>query len=289
MKYLLLFLSFSGWNVSQSQESGSLLWKVSGNGLEKPSYLFGTIHIRDNRVFDLPDSVLPKIAECSAMAIEMIPDNPMEALKYVMMDSTTLEQLLGKMDYDLLMNYLDRNNLAPMKLMFARMKPLFISSMITETKISKDRAQPLDLYLLDEAKKSGKKTFGVETLKEQVSAIDAIPLKEQAKMLMESITDTAKGDSLLPRMIELYVLQDMEGVLKLMNESEMSDNIETALLTKRNIVMAERIDSAARVQNTFFAIGTAHLPGTEGVIALLRARGFSVTPVLSRRKNFAGK
>src|SRR4051812_19040402 len=69
-----VFIS-SNVNAQKTRVKYNLLWKISGNGLNKPSYLFGTMHLRDKRVFDFSDSVLVKLQECDAFAMEVIPDS----------------------------------------------------------------------------------------------------------------------------------------------------------------------------------------------------------------------
>src|SRR6478735_3683509 len=84
--FLLLTLVFN--TQAQTQKSRSnyqLLWKVTGNGLSKPSYLFGTMHLQDKRVYDFSDSVLIKLKECPSFAMEITPDSMLQYL-FVEMD-----------------------------------------------------------------------------------------------------------------------------------------------------------------------------------------------------------
>ena len=75
----ICFICTQGFS-QQSRSNYNLLWKISGNGLKKPSYLFGTMHLKDKRVFDFSDSVLVKLDECPAFAMEILPDSIIRAL-----------------------------------------------------------------------------------------------------------------------------------------------------------------------------------------------------------------
>lgn len=84
-------------------------------------------------------------------------------------------------------------------------------------------------------------------------------------------------------MIDLYVSEDINKIDEWINESE-SAGTKDLVLIKRNTKMARRMDSLSKLRSTFFAVGTAHLPGDSGIISLLRKRGLSVTPVFSSVK-----
>lgn len=276
-----------------AQES-SLLWEVSGNDLEKPSYLYGTMHVADERVFRFGDSVMVKFNQCRVYAGELDMDKigPFEALKLVMMPKdTSLNMLLSEEDYQFVKKRATEE-MGSMAVVIDRIKPLFSSALISEKGAQKtggtnnDSLELLDQYLQKLAKKRKMKVIGIETVQEQISAIDKMPLKDQAEILLSSLKEEPKADQFLEEMYELYQNQDLEGIHKLVVSSEMPDMFSESILTNRNYVMAGRISGLITKAPTFIGIGTAHLPGEEGVIELLRKKGYHVRPVISK---YSGK
>ena len=102
-KYTMLFtIIFTCLFFSPTAKSQSLLWEISGNGLQESSYLFGTIHISDKRVFNFNDSVFAKIDECDAftMEIEATPENKREVGNSIFLeDGKTIDKMLSEKDY----------------------------------------------------------------------------------------------------------------------------------------------------------------------------------------------
>ena len=174
-----------------------------------------------------------------------------------------------------------RAKVGPMFMMLTHMKPMLLSAMLAEESMGKDSAQVLDDYLQTRAKERGKRTGGIETIAEQLAAMDAIPLKDQADMLYETVRADGQAKE-MDRLLNAYAQQDLAIVEKLMKDGGMSDAFSRSLLTERNGVMAHRIDSLMGQGPALFAVGAAHLPGEGGVLALLRAKGLGLEPVLER-------
>ncbi len=276
-----VFLLFVLTNGTAAAESSSLLWKISGNGLAEPSYLYGTIHIKDKRVFNFTEATKNALATTSAFAMELNPDSISyaELLPLMRLDSgRSLKTLLSEEDYELVHRVL-QEKLGPQAVLLERMKPVFLASMLSLDKISADFELSLDEHLFKQAKDAKKKVYGIETAAEQMQAFDVMPLEDQAEMLVEQIRNEAKEDSSTAMMIQAYIDADLDKLMELINESELENDVYEALLTKRNYRMAERIIRIAREQPVFAAIGSGHLAGDEGVLELLRKEGFTVEPV----------
>jgi uncharacterized protein len=283
----LFTLSFS----DSFAQYNTLLWEISGNGLEKPSYLYGTMHLKDKRVFNFGDSVMVKFSQCNAFAGEVIFDK--EAIKsnaaslrasMMMPGDTTLKLLLGRADYKMVKKAA-RKRLGVLAFVINKIKPIYSSMLISEPALKKDESKVLDEYFQDLAASKKMKLIGIESIEEQLSALDKIPLREQADMLVEELKADHSVEQEMEGMISLYCSGNLDSLLTLMNlRGMMSENFNDALLLKRNYVMAERIGIFIKDHHAFIGIGAAHLPGKEGVIELLRAQGFTVRPVYSSGK-----
>ena len=141
----------------------------------------------------------------------------------------------------------------------------------------------LDVYLLDVARREGKWTGGVEDMQDQENLMSDLVDESDIKQLAAD-NDKAKtgAKSSLETMINIYLKSDLNGIERF---SGMGDSLyHDKLLTKRNKKMAMRMDSMSHVRSMVFAVGAAHLPGSDGLISLLSAKGFSVRPVFSSKK-----
>ncbi|HMN06481.1 MAG TPA: TraB/GumN family protein [Flavobacteriales bacterium] len=276
----LFFLPMVAWAQPTTK---ALLWKIDGPGGGSASYVVGTVHSRDARAYTQVPQLLLIMQDLDAVAGELdLVENmsgAMGALKVMMMPpGTELADLLPKRKVERV-NKAVRDKLGPMAPMMARVKPFFLMAMLSETEMRTDSAMVLDQYLQVKAQEMGKDVLGVETMEEQLRAVDDLPLKDQAEMLYESVR---KGfdRKVIERMMEAYAAQDLDKLAAYVNGSGMSQKVGDRLLTERNGVMATRMDSLMREGRTFlFALGAGHLPGRDGVLAQLRAMGYAVVPV----------
>lgn len=258
----------------------TLLWEISGNGLSTPSYLYGTIHIQDGRVFRYDDAVQQVFDSCDAYAMELLMDeiDPMAQITMIMMEDTTLADLLSPEDFILVKKEVDEK-LGIMGMKFNEMKPFFTMSQLTLSEMPRDEDVALDLHFDNMAKQQGKLRIGIEQFEEQMGAVNSITLQEQAEMLVEGITDTTKTDEMLDKMLDAYLTGNLEQMMELTKDTTYPENFVIEFLDKRNVNMADRIDTMVHSQPTFCAVGAGHLGGETGVIALLQAKGYTVRPV----------
>lgn len=272
----------------RARQFPSLLWEISGNELAHPSYLYGTVHSFDSSAFRFLPVVAPKIAASDVFAMEMLLEaerqNFMELLQYVVMPGdTSLSMLLGSAEYERLSRYLTDSLDIPMMLL-GNVKPFFIIGMMMgQSMTNADAARFLDDSLAQIATLAGKKVIGIETMQEQLGSIDRIPLHEQARMLMEEVDSAISSSSTneMNELIDTYASGSLDSLYALYKDKELSNSFQRALVTDRNHRMANRIAERLAGKNLrmFVAIGALHLPGEEGVINLLRKKGYSVTPI----------
>lgn len=275
---------------AQEDNKNSLLWKIDGNGLEEPAYLYGTIHLGDPRVFNFNDSVMAKIEEADVFALEIAMDslNPMSLMGMMMLpEGQTLRDIYSEEDYQLIKEAV-KEQLGMGMGMIDRMKPFVVMTMLmfdvegggapmNPFAGGEQGAVAVDQYLYNEAKARGKTLLGIETIEEQMKLTDIMP----PEMLIQSIQQKQEGQDMTEDMIEAYTKADLEQLNILINGDSANADYTRALLQERNHVMAHRIDSLAQLQSIFVAVGAGHLPGEEGVIALLQQKGYSVEPIIA--------
>jgi len=277
----LLLIIISSLDVFS--QGKSLLWEISGNGLTDTSYLFGTIHIRDKRVFNLGDSTYYAINHSSALFGELDLQDKEEIKKLgasiVMHGDTTLESLLSASDYIKVKEYC-KKHIGIYALLINKMKPIYTSMMISEHHFKSEEKKPLDMYLQNYALKKRKLVGGLETYQEQMALMDMVNLPEQAKLLVEQIDHIDEEKKLLERMLQFYLKEDLNALdLLLKEDTTMSLDFNQAMFDKRNLVMLERMRLNMNRYSCFFAVGAGHLCGDKGLIVLLRNAGYKVRPV----------
>jgi uncharacterized protein YbaP (TraB family) len=278
----LFLLPLLGWAQAPPK---ALLWKVDGQGMSRPSYVVGTVHSRDSRAYGQVPQWLGIIRSVDAVAGEldltatMAPS--MDLAKAMMMpDGMKLADFYSKRKLKRVQEAVE-NELGPMAMMAGSIKPFFLMAMLSETTMRGDSSMVLDQYLQVKAEEMGKDVLGIETVQEQLDAVNDLPLEEQANMLYELVEhDFYRAD--MDRMMDAYAAQDLGRLTKIASLGGLSDKFSARLLTDRNQVMAQRVDSLVQDGRTFlFALGAAHLPGEEGVLARLRSMGYAVEPVMA--------
>jgi len=262
----------------------TLLWEISGNHLTNPSYLFGTMHLLCAADAQLSDSLRYAISNAKQIYFEIDLDNMMEtlgAMRYLNMNNNTkLSDLLTEEEYARVTAYFKKNKtMLPMSMM-ERLKPYFITSLISESKFPCAEKDGMEQVIMKEAKSQGKKIQGLETVAFQASIFDSIPYELQARELVKMIeggdsTDTQSGD-----LLEAYRNQDLQKMQEftLKEDGLISSNLDL-LLFNRNARWAKQIDSLVQTKTLLFAVGAAHLPGDKGVIRLLQKQGYMLRPM----------
>jgi uncharacterized protein len=267
-----------------SQTPNSLLWRISGKGLSRPSYLFGTMHIICADDAALSDSLKAVIAACDEVYFEInLSDmsDMMNAIKYMQMnDSKRLSDLLQPDEYARVKDYFTKHSSMLPFSMLERFKPMLISGLIEEQGLGCQTTDGMELRIMKELKASNKPVNGLETASFQAGLFDSIPYEYQAKELVKDIDSADENKKVTQQLADLYTRQDLDGIEKLSDkdDSGMSGYMDL-LLYNRNRKWARELKKLLPGRSLLVAVGAAHLPGKEGVIELLRKEGYTVEPV----------
>lgn len=271
----------------QHKENNTLLWKISGNGIDKPSYLFGTIHMLCKEDAFLSSNLLAAIEKSDRVYLELDMDNLFEMFgamaKMKMNNDTTLADLLTPEEYQKIKTHFEsKSTMLPFS-MLETYKPLMISALLMESGIGCDEQVAMEQLIMEEAKKKGKRIEGLETMAYQMSVFDSIPYKMQAQELLKSISIGEKdteGDKEFSEMMKAYKDQDLEKLGAMITKSDAGMmQYQDVLLNNRNRNWVEKLKTLLKEKPLVIAVGAGHLPGETGVINLLRKAGYKVTPV----------
>lgn len=268
----------------------ALLWEISGNGLETSSFLYGTIHIIPSEDYFLPEGTLEAISTSEAMIFEIDMKDMNNIMKQLgmlnnafMKDGLTLKDLYTEEEYGIVKAHFDKIG---MPLFFLeRLKPMFLtvfaSGEIDPGDLQNGKAKSYEMEFYDIAKSTKKNTGGLETMEYQMSVFDSIPYQDQADMLLETIKMGESGGESFKEMVDVYKLQDIEGMQTLFEEEDSGvEGYEDILLVNRNKNWIPVMGEYMVKGRTFFAVGAGHLAGPQGVIHLLREAGYTLAPVL---------
>lgn len=265
----------------------SLLWELKTNQHSEPSYLYGTIHFSDPQVMCYCDSVELLLQKSELMMPEMMMGKNLSStdLQLLMLPKhITLQSLIGKVDYNQLKRIVKSKFGYASTLMLNRLKPVLAMSFIESPKPSNIS---MDQHLQKIAEKNNIPVKGLESMEEQMNALNSMPLDVQTKMLKESIHASKSVDLSLDSLIELYRSKNIDLIAQEAGDAflKVDSTTHTSILEKRNILMSERIFQQITQTATFIAIGAAHLGGEMGVLSLLAKKGIGIRAIACKFKN----
>ncbi len=276
------FLLFLLQSNAQAPTEKSLLWQISGKGIKKPSYLFGTIHVMCPADLKMSEVMKAKIKASKQLYLELKMDDEAMLMKGSQMmintdTAKTLEKLLGKKKFDTVVNFLKKDYpMAPM--MANMMKPFGMMSMSYKS-LMKCEPVSWEMEIMKVAKENKEPVFGLELLEDQMMAIDKMPLEEQADALYKMVMNSDSSALVFNQLLTAYKNQDLNALNNLMKEDKSLGKYEEDLLLARNRNWIPVIEKQVKLKPTFIAVGAGHLGGVGGVIDLLRKKGYKVTVV----------
>ncbi|MGK9284330.1 TraB/GumN family protein [Sinorhizobium meliloti] len=274
-----------------------LLWKIEGHG-QAPSFLLGTMHVTDPRVLAMPGGATEAFARAETVIVEsdeIVDQNRATAAIMMQPELTmftgdkTINDFLKPEDRALLESGLKARGI-PLPLV-TKMKPWMIASFVALPACEFSRkaagASFLDKKLAEDALREGKTLKGLETLVEQLSAMDSLPVEMHLKALIETLALGKTIDDVMTTTTDLYLSGETGTIMpmiKLASAGISSDDagyaeFEQRIIIDRNRIMADRAAPLLKGGGVFMAVGALHLPGKEGLVELLRQQGFTVTQV----------
>ena len=279
--YVLFICLFTGYTAESQSKNSSLLWEVSGHSLQQSSYLFGTFHIMCKDDFPVSDILSGKIKAARQFYGELKMDDPnlqSKMMMKMMMAGNTLQSLMSETEYKNVSDSFQAIMGMPMTA-FNNFKPFMALSLLAIQSIScAEKVQP-ETEFVQIAKENNIPILGLETIDDQMNAIDREPLDSQINSLKQSVLNFDSVKNVMLKMIDVYKLRDLDSLYSFMKATGASDNFERELLSKRNHNWIPVITKAMAENPAFFAVGAAHLAGPEGLVNLLRKQGYTVTPV----------
>ena len=261
--------------------NSQLLYEIKSKDGQHTSYLFGTIHMMPKEQFNIDSTLTAAFNKSSMIAMEV--DLNMDlaqkielAKETILPEGKTLRNICTDAQYQLIYTYaLDSMHMSKKKFKrYSRLKPFFFSSMMLQESLEETKSYELEFGEM--AKKGSKKTMGLESIQVQMQTINTVSLEDQVRMLIDGMNQTQGYDAMLSN----YLSESIDALyIDIITESEGFPNFVENFLNKRNTQWIPVITDQIERENTFIAVGAGHLPGPKGVLELLRAQGYSLTPI----------
>ncbi|MCV0394215.1 MAG: TraB/GumN family protein [Rhizobiaceae bacterium] len=283
--------------AAETVNGDAILYRVTKPGVAA-SHVFGTMHMTDPRILEMPEAALAAFEAAETVVIEttdvLDPSKAMTAMAehpelMMFTGETSLTDLLPKEDVELVKAGLEDRGIPFASV--ARMKPWMLAAMVALPPCEMARknagAPVLDFKIAGDAKAAGKPVEGLETIVDQLSAMASLPMDFHIKGLVETIRMGKGMEDVVETMIVLYESGEtgmfwpmFRAVLPAEpGEEQGYAAFEEAMVTARNRTMAENSGPIIDRGGAFIAVGALHLPGETGLVALLEKAGYTVEPI----------
>ena len=293
--FLLLFLvtwsdAVSARAVERPFGQG-VLWKIEDpESSAAPNYVFGTVHVTDRRILNLPMEVRKAFAHARVAVFEIKQRGSDRALYR---DAVLLEPGHSLGDF---LNGDQLRRLSKAAEMYGfeehvlhRFKPWALYTMFSvppsEAARRNSGNKVLDNSMQTRARDFGVPVYGLETLEEQLALFEGASDEEQTAYLDSVLRQLDGVEAGFESFLQLYLARDIDGIFDLSIESmEAADanaweSFQEVFLDRRNVNMVERMQEHLQEGGAFVAIGALHLPGEQGVLNLLQDQGYRLTRV----------
>ncbi len=295
MKYILLFCSLFLINSVNAQETSyqGLLWEITGNGIEKPSYLYGTMHVSRKIAFNLDDIFFESLKKADMVAVESMPDNWLDNLfddnRVGYNGSITGRQFngysYGGRDFyktAFQMNFPDKMDIV--RSMFGQYQLINGLLYRSEGQVDFEEDTYLDMFIYQTGKRFDKKTYSLEGHEESRDLVEKAvkaPRKEEIDEWLKEIMEK-KGGRYNELIQDAYRDRNI-GLIDSINRAINSEGYMENMLFKRNENMVDSMETLMKSGSLFAGVGAAHLPGEQGMIDMLRKRGYTLKPLFSEQ------
>ena len=278
-----VLLLVAGKIIAQpSEANNSLLWRISGNGLSKPSYLFGTIHLICKSDYLWTAKMEESLTKAEKVCFEMdLDDNSvMESATSGFMDNSgkKLKEYFTPAEYQELKKFV-KDSVGMDIAMFQAMKPIALQSVIEMKVTNCMDAVSYEETIMKKARERHKEIMGLEEAAEQIGILDSLPVDSVVKETMENIRTFSQSRQEYAQLVSTYKRQELPRLYEMITGTRgLGDNMDM-FLDDRNKKWISRMTVKMKASSVFFAVGAGHLWGGNGVISLLRAAGYKVEPV----------
>lgn len=263
--------------------SKGLLWKVENAQKTAPNYVFGTVHSDDPRVAQPPAPVSAALRDARIFIMEMLFNEAnIGAMAQAMFasDGRALKSRLTPGEYAIAVRAFAQRGIPEQ--VVPNIAPW--AAMATLSMPPSQGGMPLDLVLYSNAVSAGKPAQGIETAAEQLAIFTTMSEADQVALLKLTLRNFPRQTQMYDELFRTYTQRDLAGVMKVSERHGPKDpalmkRVMTSMIDMRNLRMVERVQDELRTGGAFVAVGAMHLPGENGMLNLLKRRGYEVSVV----------
>ncbi len=262
------------------------LWKVRSK--TATAYLFGSVHVAQPDIYPLSKTIEESFGKSAVLAVEADPGQAADLnLQHQMLlaatypGSDTLRQHLSAKTWEHASREMEKLGL-PIE-QFGKFKPWFLAMTIEIMEFGRlgyNPANGLDVYFAGKAR-GKKRVVELESFDYQVKLLDGLSDQEQELFLIYTLKDMDGLDQGIGELMKAWRTGDVKTmeklVMKTLRDAPETKPIYDKLVFTRNREMAAKVEQFLRSRETaFVVVGAAHLVGKEGVVELLRQKGYTV-------------
>lgn len=300
MKKIIFFVVLAVAACSLSAQSGtghsgSVLWKISGKDLAKPSFLLGTFHLKSGEFLDSIPGAIAAFQSCEQVVGELnlsdMAGMQLQLQQAMMMTPDTTYKMLFSDENYMFVSEKIASTLGAGLEQLSMFKPAALQLMVVALAYTKffpdfNPANVLDARVQSDAVKADKTVQAFETVDDQIRILFGIMnLQRQAEVLLCSMQHLEKSMTMIPELIDDYNRGDLDKLYQLMKESDdcpSTPEEEDAVNKDRNLAWMKKLPEIMREKSSFIAVGAIHLAGEEGLLNLLEKSGYKVEPITDK-------
>lgn len=276
--FFFIYLFFWGSISAFAQEKEGVFWEITDPDTHVSSYLYGTIHLICQEDFSIPDKVVKKLDVSEYLVLEIDMDDPQlqEAMQQHLYnkDGQKITDFLSEEAYHKVHTFIKERTGMDMD-MLKEMRPMVLMSLLYNNLLECE-TMSLEIELMSLANTGNKEVLGLETVDEQMSLFEHIPLSKQYESFYAYIKDIEKGQDEFRELINAYKQEKIIDLLEMVSESPEYKDYQDVFLYERNQNWLNPMAGIMKNGPAFFAVGAGHLAGPKGLIHLLKSKGYTV-------------
>lgn len=280
--YLILFLLVL---VLQTRAQHSLIWKVSGNGLTRTSYIMGTLKFIGEKEYYLQPNAITLLKQSNLFAIEDQVDHHAQHEMNVATHfpkGQSLSKVMPPEDYKKLKDLFQKEFKVSSKAFeknYAHIKPLPLSIVMTRLSLG-EKVKFYDIEMLKIAKENNLDAFSLEAIEREAEALNSFSIEDQVRALKHTVDNFDAQKEEFRKVMADYKAGNLEEIFEYtMHPIENNPTFIHEFYVKRNQEWLPKIERMVKENNAFICLGIAHLEGEKGILKLLEAKGYTLTPV----------
>jgi len=281
--FLLRVLLCICFGLLSFSTAANVFFKVTHEQRDQTAYVLGTMHLLCKDSFVMPDTVYQALANSEQLIVEvnLTNDAELEAAQSAMFQQPRnyLQRYLNSEQYSQLEHQTQRQLGRPLSSL-APLRPLIISSLFLADYLPcESETFSVDEAIIEHAVSKDTLVIGLESAKWQLELFDQVDLSEQVSALYELVTEKEVAQHELISMADTYLSGNGKKLHEVMLAQDDFIGASALFLDQRNQTWVQKLPQLFVGKRSFVAVGAGHLYGDQGLLSLLIAQGYEITPI----------